>query len=370
MTSGAGKKSSLTDRATRQLRNDIRAGRLGFGDVLPSEARLCQRFSVSRITVRRALACLKQEQLIESRAGKGHFVLAKPDSGGHGQPARTELLYVHNMGRGAAMQGVAAGIFTGAAEEALRLRRELHLCCLDAEGFRRIVRNKNENVLRGVLFDWNDPEIARFLIDERVPFTVVEGDFDDLPVAAVVQDDVGGTQLALEHLSALGHRRIAYLGPDDGWVHSRRRMAGYRQFHLSRGWPVDSELIAFPEDFVADGRAAAERILNSASKPPTAVYVADRRYLPGLQAATAARGWTIPTDFSVVVWGDPKGESTGSAADPNWTHISWDRAEMGRLAVRLLEDRAEGGSSGRMQVLVSTKRIDGTSTAGPRTLER
>jgi len=360
------KPRALTDRAVAELREEIVSGRLGFGSPLPSEGQLCRRFDVSRVTVRRALAHLKGERLIESRAGVGHFVArrsARRPGGARG--SRIEILYVHDMGRsGASLSPLGAAIFSGAAEEASQLGLDLFLCCLDATGLRRQVLARKASALRGVLFDWNDPAVARFLADEGVPFAVVEGDFDDLPVAAVVQDDVGGTLAALTHLAALGHRRIAYLGPDDGWVHSRRRLAGYRQFHLERGWSVEEAMVVFQPDKVSDGATAAEALL-AASPPPSAVYVADRRFLPGLLAVLAERKLTVPADLSVAVWGDPDPGAPGAEL----TRVSWDRAEMGRLAVRLLNDRAESGATGRMQVLVPAKLIDGSSAAAPKATE-
>jgi len=355
--------ATLTDRLVDELRGEIVSGRLELGQPLPSEHHLGRRFRVSRVTVRRALERLRAERLVESRAGVGHFVIHRAAGGGRRARARrTEVIYVHDMGRAAeALPPLGAAIFSGAVEEAARSGLDLFLCCLDAAGLRRMVLHKKAGALRGVLFDWNDPAVARFATDEGVPFVVVEGDFDELPVAAVVQDDAGGTLAALEHLAGLGHRRIGYLGPDDGWVHSRRRLASYREFHLKRGWPVEEALIAFPADRESDGRAAAEQLL-AAEPRPTAVYVAARSYLPGFRAALAARGLVVPADLSVVVWGDPDAGATGA----DLTRVSWDRAEMGRLAIRLLEDRAAGGSLGRMQVLVPARLVEGSSTAAPK----
>jgi GntR family transcriptional regulator len=48
------------------------------GDPLPSEAELCERFSVSRMTVRQALAELTNDGLVERRRGQGTFVAHRP----------------------------------------------------------------------------------------------------------------------------------------------------------------------------------------------------------------------------------------------------------------------------------------------------
>ena len=56
------------------LGREIRRGRLGYGDRLPGESALAQRFSVSRNTVRAALSELGDAGLITTRSGKGSFV--------------------------------------------------------------------------------------------------------------------------------------------------------------------------------------------------------------------------------------------------------------------------------------------------------
>ncbi len=56
------------------LREDIRTQRLKPHQQIPSERDLCERFRVSRMTVRQALAELTRDGLIYSRVGKGTFV--------------------------------------------------------------------------------------------------------------------------------------------------------------------------------------------------------------------------------------------------------------------------------------------------------
>lgn len=62
----------------QRLRERINSGEYAKGEPLPTEDRICGEFGVSRITVRRALADLQQQGLIERRRGVGSFVTDKP----------------------------------------------------------------------------------------------------------------------------------------------------------------------------------------------------------------------------------------------------------------------------------------------------
>ena len=65
------------------MHEKIESGEYKPGDMLPSEASLCEEFGVSRITVRNAIQYLTDEGYIVKRHGKGSFIndkLSKPAS--------------------------------------------------------------------------------------------------------------------------------------------------------------------------------------------------------------------------------------------------------------------------------------------------
>ncbi|WP_278926099.1 GntR family transcriptional regulator [Staphylococcus auricularis] len=68
-------KLPLYDQVYQGIHERIKSGEYKEGDKLPSERKLCDQFSVSRITVREALDRLEQDHIIKREYGKGSFVL-------------------------------------------------------------------------------------------------------------------------------------------------------------------------------------------------------------------------------------------------------------------------------------------------------
>jgi GntR family transcriptional regulator len=76
-------------RVYQRIAEAIESGALRPGDPLPPERALCERLSVSRATVRRALRKLTENGLIESSVGRGSFVAGGPI----GEPPNTLLSF-------------------------------------------------------------------------------------------------------------------------------------------------------------------------------------------------------------------------------------------------------------------------------------
>ncbi|MFF4009776.1 GntR family transcriptional regulator [Streptomyces sp. NPDC001717] len=69
-----GDRRSLVERMTEVIADES----LAIGDAYPSEAKLCERFGVSRTAVRRALAQMEGNGLLDTVHGKGRTVRALP----------------------------------------------------------------------------------------------------------------------------------------------------------------------------------------------------------------------------------------------------------------------------------------------------
>jgi len=77
------------------LKEQIASGRYRLGDLLPTQEALCRQFSISRITVRRALNDLVEDGFVRNRQGVGAFVAV--DTGKAGQGA--DFSFIGDMRR-------------------------------------------------------------------------------------------------------------------------------------------------------------------------------------------------------------------------------------------------------------------------------
>lgn len=101
---------------------EIRAGRLAPGQRLPSERELCQRFRVSRMTVRHAVDALVWAGLLERRQGSGTYV-AQPKIALGGQQLRsfTEDMRARGLRPGSRILALEVREAEPAVAEALEL---------------------------------------------------------------------------------------------------------------------------------------------------------------------------------------------------------------------------------------------------------
>lgn len=115
-------------------------------------------------------------------------------------------------------------------------------------------------------------------------------------VPAVLIDNLAGVGLALEHLRALGHRRIAYAGgPATSWS-TRARWAAAQAFATAH---PDTDLVDLGSfaPYVSGGVAAGDLLIASGA---SAVLAYNDLVAFGLLDRLAHRGVNVPGDISVV----------------------------------------------------------------------
>jgi DNA-binding LacI/PurR family transcriptional regulator len=172
-----------------------------------------------------------------------------------------------------------------------------------------------------------DPDHLQRLVG-TTPLVLINRDEAGLP--AVLMDSADGARQALEHLSALGHRRIAHLaGPPASWA-GEERLRGLRA--AAPACDVEtSELGPFPPTFQG-GVQAADLAL---ARGVTAILAFNDLMAVGVLNRLAARGVAVPTDISVVGFDDIEMSSMTTAP---LTTVRMPMEAGGRAAVDLLLD--------------------------------
>lgn len=125
-------------------------------------------------------------------------------------------------------------------------------------------------------------------------------------VSAVCFDNGIGCRQAVRHLHALGHRRIAFLNGDAGWIDSVQREDGFREGMQEVGLAVDDSLVKYCEfgNAMETAARAVDQILASGGTAPTAIFCASDEIAASAMAALRRWGRRVPEDVSVIGFDD------------------------------------------------------------------
>jgi DNA-binding LacI/PurR family transcriptional regulator len=193
------------------------------------------------------------------------------------------------------------------------------------------------------------PSTPTVLLNRRVP-----------GVPAVLMDSGDGVRQAVEHLAALGHRRIAYLAGPRISSSNRDRRRGLRA--TTRALGVEAvELGPFTPFFEA-GLQAADLAL---AADVTAVLAFNDLMALGVLNRLAHRGVAVPAQMSVVGFDNI---AMSGMTTPPLTTVEMPTQLAGRVAVELLLDRLahpDDEADGRFQRLLGTQLIVRSSTMPP-----
>ena len=177
-------------------------------------------------------------------------------------------------------------------------------------------------------------------------------------VPSVLFDNAGGMRQAIEHLVALGHRRIGYVsGPANSWS-NKERQRGLRLASRAAGVEV-IEFGPFAPRFGAGQQAAdlalAERV--------TAIVAYNDLMALGVLNRLAARGVVVPGDVSVSGFDDIL---MAEMATPHLTTVALPLELAGRVAIELLVAQLDqAGPGGEQGQTLDAQLVVRASTAPP-----
>ena len=182
---------------------------------------------------------------------------------------------------------------------------------------------------------------------------------------AVISDDALGMRLAVDHLVALGHRRIAHLAGPQGYSTGQARRVGFEQALQAQG--LQPAGLAVCSDYAIEAGAAAMAQL--LQRPPRS-----RRPLPTFTAVVAAndlialgalqqlqrQGLQVPQQLSLIGHNDMP---LLAQLSPPLSSIRIQHYEMGHRAARLLLDALHGLPGSASTVVLRPELVVRGSTA-------
>jgi LacI family transcriptional regulator len=201
----------------------------------------------------------------------------------------------------------------------------------------------------------------QMLATARAPVVIIGSVPDGTRVDNVRADSRTGVRLAVDHLYALGRRRIAMVNGPLDTVPGAARGAAYREALTDLGLPYDENLVQIGDFYREEGRRAVAELLDRAPEIDALMCANDLIALGALDVLRA-KGRRVPEDVAVVGMDDT---DLAAASWPSLTSVSLGSAERGKAAAELLLERLQGDDGDPKRVTVAPRLAIRASTAGP-----
>lgn len=211
----------------------------------------------------------------------------------------------------------------------------------------------------------NDPLMDTFA-RLSVPVVLVNRRAADSSYPFVVVDDERGSEIAVDHLIELGHRRIGHVAGDQATDTGKRRLKAFRATMKQHGLEAPSRWIQTGGFISQSGYEATLRLLQESADRdgvlPTALYVANLASCLGVLMALRESGLKVPQDMSIVTMDD---HAVAAGVDPGITTVAMPHERMGAEAVHMLMGVRDGQSPKSLVIRGDEHLIRRGSTAPP-----
>ena len=154
----------------------------------------------------------------------------------------------------------------------------------------------------------------------------------DANIDQIICDGFKAASSAMEYLIQLGHRVIGYIGAEKNEV----RYLAYRSVMNAHHLPMPASNISFCEYDGYSGYSAAERLLDSGSNHPTAIFCGNDRTSMLVIECLKSRGFCVPQDISII---SVDGISSAQMSSPALTTVCLPVIELSHIAIEVLESR-------------------------------
>jgi len=213
-----------------------------------------------------------------------------------------------------------------------------------------------------VLTSQIDPAVMDILAEHHIAAVYLDLGRVDPSVSNILLDYEHGIGEALEHLTKLGHRQIAYIGGPLALHSAQRRKNAFLERAVQMGLEAPATIDA---DFTVKGGYYACAKLLAGSTNPTAIVAGNDLTAIGVLHRAYDGGLRVPEDLSVVGFDDIL---FAEYTQPALTTVSVPRVEIGRVAFQALWTMMADPSRAGREYRVGTKLIARQTTAAAKAL--
>lgn len=193
---------------------------------------------------------------------------------------------------------------------------------------------------------------------QGVKAVMVNRELSGVPYPAVIGDDAKGISDAIEHLAALGHKRLLHLAGPVGSSTSRIRSQAFTQSCRRLG--LQSHIVKTEAYSVDAGQRAMDTFLDQHPNEITGVLAGNDLLALGVYHSLRLHKLRCPKDVSVVGFNDMP---FSNDFQPPLTTIKAPYFDMGVEAARLILSKINGVDNGAMKVTLPVSLIVRGSTA-------
>jgi DNA-binding LacI/PurR family transcriptional regulator len=204
---------------------------------------------------------------------------------------------------------------------------------------RRMLERKVDGV--AIMTSEMDPELIQMLSGRGIPIVFLDTGAVGDRISDISLDYDAGVDQAIDHLTSLGHRRIAFVSGPDNLASARTRHHAFLASLERKNLECRPGYIRAGNHRFAGGYAAMLELLDLRLRP-TAVLASNDATAIGIMGAVYAAGLKVPNDISVVGFDDI---SLSSFMPPPLTTIRVSRTEIAEFAFNSLYAASQRGET-------------------------
>jgi LacI family transcriptional regulator len=240
---------------------------------------------------------------------------------------------------------------------------------VQAAGYSLLLANFNESPERerallsafqaegvsGLIFTASRSPTSQYeqMIEAGIPMVAVSRLPGKLKVDQVTVANEEGARVAVTHLLALGHKRIALVNGPATLSTAVERQRGYERAFADAGVRVPADLVVNVGFRQTSGSAAASTLV-AKTRRPTAIFAASNLLTLGALEAIHQRGLKIPQEVAIAGFDDM---AWAKSLRPPLTTVAQPALEVGQTAARILLERIQRPGAPRRQVVMETELI-------------